>query len=286
MNVYLVIFFQQLIASGTHLVAKTVTHNIDPLILTFLRGVISAVALVFIFFIKEKRIKIERKDLPLLFWLSLIAIPINQFLYLYGIKFTLAANGALLYGTTPVFVLVLSRIILKEKMTRAKIFGVLIAFSGVCIVVFERGIDFSSDYFFGNIMIFLAVLAWALYAVQGKRLIKKYGAFYISALTLIIGALMFVPIGMFGLSTFDITAVSQNDWYGILYLALGTSVVGYLLWYYAIGKFDTTKVAVFQNAQPILTALMGFVFLHQGISLNFVFGGVITIVGVLLTQKK
>jgi drug/metabolite transporter (DMT)-like permease len=222
----------------------------------------------------------------MLVWLSLLAIPINQYFYLYGMKFTLAANGALLYATTPAFILVFSRIILGEPMTQYKIIGVIIAFIGVGIVIVERGIDFSSDYFFGNVMILIAVIAWALYAIQGKRMIGRYGSFHVSSLTIITGALLFAPPGMASLAWFDVSTISVNNWFGILYLALGTSVVGYVLWYYAIGKFDMTKVAVFANAQPILTTILAVIFLDQPISMAFVVGGSITLMGVLLTQKK
>jgi drug/metabolite transporter (DMT)-like permease len=275
-----------LIASGTHLIAKTVTNDVDPMTLTFIRGVISGGALTVLFIVREKTIKIRKEDLPMLVWLSLLAIPVNQYFYLYGMKFTLAANGALLYATTPAFILVFSRIILGEPMTQYKIIGVIIAFIGVGIVIVERGIDFSSDYFFGNLMILLAVIAWALYAIQGKKMIGRYGSFHVSSLTIITGALLFVPPGMASLSWFDVTTISVNNWFGILYLALGTSVVGYVLWYYAIGKFDMTKVAVFANAQPIMTTILAVIFLDQPISMVFIVGGSITLMGVLLTQKK
>ncbi|KAF0138737.1 MAG: hypothetical protein FD122_3709 [Stygiobacter sp.] len=218
--------------------------------------------------------------------LAFIAIPVNQFLYLYGMKYTLAANGALLYALTPVFVLIFSRLLLGESMSLTKLIGVIIAFVGVSVVIFEHGIDFSSDYFFGNVLIFIAVIAWALYGVQGKKLIKKYGAFHVSSLTIIFGAILFVPEGLAGLTWFNINDISFSNWLGILYLALGTSVIGYVLWYYALGKFDSTKVAVFANAQPILTTLLAVIFLHQPISTTFLIGGGVTIVGVLLTQRK
>ncbi|MDD8017731.1 MAG: DMT family transporter [Bacteroidota bacterium] len=286
MNIYIIMVIQQLIASGTHLIAKTVTRDVDPMSLTFIRGIIAATVLSAIFALREKRIKIQKEDYAVVIWLSFIAIPINQFFYLYGMKFTLAANGALLYATTPAFVLVFSRVLLGEALTKYKVIGVIIAFIGVSIVIFERGIDFSSDYFFGNVMILVAVMAWALYGVQGKKLIAKYGAFHISSLTVICGALLFIPPGAASLTWFDATTISINNWFGILYLALGTSVISYVLWYYAIGKFDTTKVAVFANAQPILTTILAVIFLHQSVTSAFIIGGVITISGVLITQKR
>lgn len=285
MNIYIIILFQQLIAAGTHLVAKTVTQDVDPVLLTFLRNSISLVALSIMFFARGKRVSLERGDIPKLIWLSILAIPLNQFLYLYGIKFTLASNGALLYATTPALILILSSVMLSESMSRKKVLGVLIAFIGISMVMFEKGIDFSSDYFYGNVMIFFAVIAWALYAIQGKKLVMKYGAFSSTALSMIGGAILFIPLGAADIALNGFPELTTGNWLSILYLSLGTSVVAYILWFYALGRMDTTKVAVFANAQPILTTILAVVLLDQPITGVFIVGGLITIFGVWMTQK-
>ena len=275
-----------MLAGGTHLVAKTVTQEVNPVALTFIRNCISLFAMLIMFFVREKRIKVEKQDLKQLLWLSFLAVPMNQFLYLYGIKFTLASNGALLYATTPALILIFSYFMLSETMTKKKILGVIVAFIGVAMVMFERGIDFDSDYFFGNVMIFLAVIAWALFAIQGKKLVVKYGAFHITVLSMIGGATMFLPVGLVEFAWHGLPTLTAGNWMSILYLSLGTSILSYLLWFYALGKLDTTKVAVFANAQPIFTTIMAVIFLNQPITTTFVIGGVITIAGVLLTQRK
>ncbi len=285
MNIYIIIIIQQLIAAGTHLVAKTVTQDVDPITLTFIRNSISMVALLGLFFAWERNIKVAREEWKHLFRLSLLAVPLNQFLYLYGIKYTIASNGALLYALTPAMILILSSMVLKEPMTRKKIIGVVIAFTGIAIVMFEKGIDLSSDYFFGNVVIFFAVLAWALYAIQAKQLIVKYGAFHITALSMIGGAILFMPVGFIFVAVEGLPEIATGNWFGILYLALGTSVVSYILWFYAIGKMDTTKVAVFSNAQPVLATILAVLLLDQPITIPFLIGGTITIIGVYLTQR-
>jgi drug/metabolite transporter (DMT)-like permease len=286
MNIYVIMFFQQLLAAGTHLVAKTVTAQVDPVILTFLRNCISLMAMLLMFVVRERHIKVERKDLPRLLWLSFLAVPMNQFLYLYGIKFTLAANGALLYAMTPALILVLSFFLLKESMTPLKVIGIALAFCGITIVIFERGVDFSSDYAYGNIMIFMAVIAWALFAIHGKILVKKYGAFHITVLSMIGGAVMFLPVGLIQIGLQGFPEIGVMDWAGILYLSLGTSVISYMLWFYALGRMDTAKVAVFANAQPILTTILAVLFLDQPVTMFFLIGGSITIGGVFLTQQS
>ena len=76
--IYFLIFIQVLIASGTHLVAKAVVVDIEPVTLTFLRTCVSSAALAILFIIKEKRIKILRVDYGKMLWLSFVVIPLNQ----------------------------------------------------------------------------------------------------------------------------------------------------------------------------------------------------------------
>jgi len=282
--IYFLIFIQVLLASGTHLVAKAVVADVDPVTLTFLRTCVSSAALAILFIIKEKRIKILKADYGKMLWLSFIVIPLNQFLFLYAIKFTTAANASLLYATTPVLVLVFSHLMLGEKLTRRKITGVLIAFCGVAMIIFEHGVSFSSDYTYGNVVMFVAVIAWSLYTIQGKPLVVKYGAFHIASLSMIGGMVLFLPLGIYGVSRFDLSTLTITHWEAILYLGLGTSVVSYFLWYYAIGKMETTKVAIFANAQPIVTSVLSYIFLHQLISSHFVVGAGLTLFGVVLTE--
>ena len=284
MNIYVVLILQLLVASGTHIVAKAVTADVDPVTLTFLRTIISGLGMILLLRARKISWKVDRSDVKRLLLLGLLGIPLNQFLYLYGIGFTTAANGALLYATTPVLVMVLSSILLKEKVTVRKAAGILLAFGGVVIVIFERGLDFSSGYTYGNIVIFVAVIAWGLFTVLGRPLILKYGALKVTCLAMLAGTAMYFPVGVVGAIVNPIHDISATDWIGILYLGIGTSIVGYVLWYYAIGRIDVSKVAVFANGQPILATVLAMIFLDYVITGNFVVGGMMTLAGVILTQ--
>jgi drug/metabolite transporter (DMT)-like permease len=286
MNVYLVLCIQLLIAGGTHIVAKAVVSSVDPAQLTFLRSIFSTFGLVGILFLRRRIPKIERGDWKKLTWIGFLGLPLNQFLYLYGLQHSTAANGALLYATTPVFVLIVSRILLGESLTPGKTFGVALALAGVSIVVFERGVDFSSEHTFGNLMILLAVVAWGLFTVQGKPLVLKYGAIQTIAVAMTIGMVLFLPIGIFATAQMSITVLEPPQWAGIAYLGLGTSVFGYLLWYYAIGKIEVSKAAVFTNGQPIFATILAVIFLDYTITGIFVLGGLITLAGVIMTQRS
>lgn len=284
MAVYFILIFQQFIGSGTHIVSKVMVGDVDPVTLTTLRSLIAAVGFLIISFFRNTTFKFDKSDYPMLLFLSFAAIYLNQFVFLYSLKFTTPANASLLYATTPTMVLLLSFFFFKDKLTFTKTFGIAVALVGILLVVFDRGIDLKSEYTLGNLMLIGAVISWSMYTVFGKKLILKYGAFKTSSATMILGSFIFLPFGMFGLFNFDFSHLHIVDVGGILYLGLGTSILGYGLWYYALGKIDTNKVAIFTNLQPVITTVLAVVLLGQTITPIFVIGGIIAICGVVLTQ--
>jgi drug/metabolite transporter (DMT)-like permease len=285
-NVYFLLILQQIIAGGTHIVAKAVVDDIDASTLTFLRTVLAAAGLFAIVRMRSGPLNIERSDWGQLALLGFVGVTLNQFFYLYGLKFSTAANGALLYASTPVFVLILSRLMYRETITPKKTLGILLAFVGITIVILERGIDFSSGYAFGNLLILIAVAGWALFTVLGKKMILKYGALRTTAAMMLFGTLIFLPFGIVSAVQFPFGRLSLLDWSGVLYLAVGTSILGYLLWYHALSRIEASKVAVFSNAQPVFATILSLIFLNYTITPAFVTGSIITIFAIYITQRS
>ena len=283
-SVYLVLLVQSLFASGTHLVAKVAARDVEPFTLTLVRSLIAASAFSLLLLLRGGFPRIRRQDWPLVLLLAFLAIPLNQFLFLFGIRSTTPSNAALLYATTPILVVLFSRWLLGERLTRRKLIGVALGFAGVAIVILERGVDASIEYVHGNLIIYVAVLAWGLYTVLGKRLIMQYGPLDASAITLLIGTLIFLPIGIIPALQFDYASIGGWTWAQIAYLGVITSVVSYLLWYYALGRVEAGKVALFANLQPILTTVLAVVLLGQGVTVQFVLGGILAILGVIIAQ--
>jgi drug/metabolite transporter (DMT)-like permease len=284
MNIYIVILIQTFLGGATHIVAKSVTNDVDAVTLTFLRSVVSNLGLVLVCWMRGVRLKVSPKDRGMLILLGILGTG-NQLLYMYGVHFTTAANGALLYGTTPVIVLVFSRILLGEKVTFKKTSGIVLAFLGVSIVIFERGISLSSSHTYGNLIVLVAVCAWGLFTIFGKSMVVKYGALQTTSVAAFLGGAMLFPFGVFSASRFEFSLLNTMDWLGILYLGIGTSIVSYLLWYYALRRIEASKLAVFSNGQPIVAALLSVIFLQYTFTTAFLIGGTITVAGVVLTQR-
>jgi len=285
MNVYVVILIQTFLGGATHIVAKSVTNDLDAVTLTFLRSIVSNLGLAFLFWMRRAKVNVFPGDRKKMLLLGMLGTG-NQLLYMYGIHYTTAANGALLYGATPIIVLLFSRVFLKEKITAVKSAGIAMAFIGVSIVIFEHGVSLSTDHTYGNLIVLVAVIAWGLFTIFGKSMVIKYGALQTTSIAAFLGGTMLLPFGLISASRFDFSSLNSTDWLGILYLGIGTSVISYLLWYYALRRIDASRLAVFSNGQPIVAALLSVIFLQYTFTSAFLIGGTITVAGVILTQQR
>ncbi len=286
--VYFYLILQQLIGSTTHLVAQDVTQSVDPGLLLLLRSLGAASAFFVLLLFTERRwnvfSRIARKDIGRLVLLGLLNVPLNQLLYLYGIKYTTPENSALLYSLTPALVFLFTAIRHSERPSGKKALGIGLALIGAVVVMFDQGAQFASKHTEGNILIFIAVIAWSLFTMLGRSVVLKYGAFYVTAVNMIFGALLYLPFGLLTGHFSDVSGFSGISWTEVAYLILFASVLNYLLWYAALARLEATRVAVFQNLQPIITTAMALYFGRAVLTLQFVGGGSLALIGVLVVE--
>jgi drug/metabolite transporter (DMT)-like permease len=283
--IYSILVVEQIIASGTFLAAKWALAEFPPMTLAFLRFLIAACGLYVIHRVWPERKPVARNDWGRIALLGVLAVVVNQAFFLYGLRFTSPTHAALLYGATPVLVFLFAVPLLGEQSTLLKKIGVPVTFLGVVVVVFHRGLEWSTKAWLGDLLILLAVVAWALYTVLGKPLAERYGAVHVTALSLVAGTIFFVPVGVFTIGGFDPGAISARGWWSLLYIAIGTSVVCYTIWFWALERLEATQVSVFNNLQPVITALLSFWLLGERVGGLLIVGGVLVIIGVVLTER-
>lgn len=275
----------QPVISGTYLMAKLGLREFSPLAFGLYRFLIAGVVFTVLLAIKNQFRLPQRRDWGAFLWLALLVVPLNQGLFLYGMKYTLVSHGALFYSTTPIMVLGLSCLFLGERPTAMKILGIALGFAGVLLVLFDRGLDLSHETLKGDALLLVAVATWALYTILSKKVLTRYPPMYVTGLSLTAGFLLFVPIGLPAALRQDYTAVTRAGLASLLYLALLTSVLGYLIWNWGLSKLEASKVSVVSNLQPIIAALLGWAFLGEAITVRFVLGAALAMAGVALTER-
>jgi drug/metabolite transporter (DMT)-like permease len=272
-----------LLASGTFLVARGTLAEFPVLPLAQLRFIAATAVLWPVTRWLRGGVVIDPRDRPRLILLGILAVPLNQGLFLVGMQWASASHAALLYALTPTFV-VLFAMRSTGLPTRAQVTGIALAFAGVLTLLLQRGLRFDRDSVRGDLVIFVAVIAWASYLVLGRDVTRRYGPLVVTSEALFAGTLVFLPIGLPALVGFRPGTVSAPAWGGLLYLAWLTSGLNYVIWFWGLEYLKPATVAVLTNLQPVVTVTMAWLFLREPLPGGFVLSTALVLGGVWLTQ--
>lgn len=220
---------------------------------------------------------------------ALLGGPINQGLFLAGIARSTPSHAALLYALTPVGVYLVARVRLGERPTTRKTLGIGIALFGVLVVLAEPWLAGTAtqagETLVGDLLLLSAVSVWVLYSVENKRLAARVGALRAAGWSAMCGGLLALPFAPLLLNPVRLSEASSSAWLGVAYLGLGTSVASYLMWSFALSRLEASRVAVFANLQPVVTALLARGVSGDPITAPLLAGGVLVMGGVLLTER-
>lgn len=281
---YSMVLLHQVLAAFAFPFAKIGLNEIDPFVYAFFRFNLATLIFIPVLYFIHKKKRIIWKDRLKIFIAGLIIIPFNQVLFLVGQSKTSAAHSSLLFATIPIFLYVLAIMFLKEKPTFRRSIGILIASGGVFIILSGGKLEFGTEYLVGDLLILIAVLAWAIGTIILKPLAVKYGAFRVTGLALTYGSIVYFPYGLFKVLNNSLANVTMIGWLSIVYMAIIVSIVAYFLWYWTLKYMEASRIAVLQNIQPIIATAVAAILLGETISGNFVLGGCIAISGVVLTE--
>jgi drug/metabolite transporter (DMT)-like permease len=275
------------LSAGTYLFAKRALLELSPFEVALARFTLAGIIYGALLLARPQRV--ARGDLLRLTALGFIAIPLNQGLFLFGLSLTTPGHAALLYAMTPIFVFVLALLRGEERSSLWKAAGIATAFSGAAVVLVARGQlsgqPDASRALLGDLLVLAAVVAWAVYVVWGKPFAERYGVVTTTGISIVTGSLLYLPVGLWFSRVADFRALSAPGWWSLAYLVVLTSVVAYLLYYWALAREDASRVAIWSNTQPVLTALLAWAIYGDRLTPSFVVGGLLVIAGVAMTQR-
>lgn len=285
-RVYAALLGQVAISAGTYLAGKRAMEELPPLTVVLWRLLLSGLIFTLLLWVTPGPKLPPRHERGRILLLGLLAGPVNQVLFFFGLRMSSAAHAALLYALTPLGVYCLALARGRERGSFRATLGILTALVGVVVLLLERGLASASGSILGDALIAAAVCAWVVYTTEGRPFAAEHGPMRATAWAMVAAALLSTPLMPFALQPVAAAQASLPAQACILYLAVLTSVVAYLLWYYALSHTDASKVAVFSNLQPPATALLAWALLGETLHWTLVVGGGLVLLGVRLTQLR
>jgi len=278
-----------LIYSTNYIVAKDLMpFYIEPRGFIFMR-VIGATALFFILglFSKSAR-KIERKDWFRVFLCGFFGVAANQILFFEGLNLTTPINASVIMTSNPVLVLLLSAILLKEKLRPMKILGVILGGVGaVYLILSTASDDFSlPGISIGNTLIFLNATSFAVYLVIVKPLMRKYDALLVIKWVFASGLVFVIPLGLGQFSEVDWSTWTPSIILAAAFVVVCTTFLAYLFNVFALKTLSSSTVSTYIYLQPLFTTMLALYLAKDALTFEAAVSAGLIFVGVYLVGRK
>lgn len=228
---------------------------------------------------------VRREDWPALFGLALIGHCIYQIFFLGGVARTSVSNSALIFGCTPLTVSLIGAWLGHERPRWPRWVGTTISLAGIYFVV-GHGARLGTSSLAGDALIFLAMLSWAIYTVGTGRLLGRYSPIVVTGLTMAMGTVLYTPIGLWWLRDVDLSGISSSAWAGIVYSAVFSLVVAYVIWYTGVKELGSGHTAIYSNVIPIVAMAVATIVLKEPLTAAKLTGAAAVLGGVALTRLE
>ncbi len=277
--------FAILFWAGNVVVSKMASHNISPVAITFYRLVLAlAVMSTFVLIPVWKNrhtIQLYWKQLALGGFLS---VSLFQFLSYQAAATTTATNMAIVTALIPLLTMILSSLILKDKISYGMLFGGALSFYGILYLLSHGSIlnIWDQGVHLGDGLMLVAALGYALYGVLLKHWKMPIPAWQSNFVQSSFAILYVLPFFIF-LPAADMQ-LNQTTIPLILYASIFSSILLSYLWIEGVRHLGPNRNSIFMNLLPLFTALIAVILLGEHLQAFHYLGGGLTLIGILIAQ--
>ena len=231
--------------------------------------------------------KIEYNDFPKFIIAAFFGVALNMLAFFKGLQFTTPINGSVIMVTTPIIVLILSAIILREKITKIKIFGILVGLSGALILsVYNSSASEGDNILLGNFLVLINAASYSYYLILIKKITDKYHPYTFIKWLFLFGTMFVLPFGYRELSVVDWSSFTPYIWFSVLFVVVGATFATYLLNPLALRKLSATTVSTFLYIQPIFAGIFAIIMGSDTINVVKIIATLLIFLGVYLVTKS
>tara|TARA_Y100001935_G_scaffold76695_1_gene64058 strand:+ start:2044 stop:2940 length:897 start_codon:yes stop_codon:yes gene_type:complete len=238
--------------------------------------------LTYIFFIKEK---VNSSDLVRLIFCGLFGVAINQLFFFEGLNLTTPINAAIIMTVSPILVIIFSAIIIKEKITIRKIFGIFLGLTGAATLILKSGaISLNNDYFIGNFLVFVNATSYSIYLVIVKGLMTKYNPITVMFYVFSFGLIFVFPFGISELSNVSLEIFTLEIFLKVGFVVICTTFLAYLFNAFALKSLNPSVVSIYIYLQPVLATVIAIILKSDSLDLIKIISSVFIFSAVFLVS--
>jgi drug/metabolite transporter (DMT)-like permease len=271
-------------------VGRLLARDLPPISIAVLRYAIVVPILFAILWLKGTRLTISRPWIANMVAMGVLSTTLYQAFFLFGVKYAAASDDSLVIGVGPVLIAVLASFVLNEPLTRTKVLGLLSGLGGIAVISLLSPNTDVPNRLLGVTLVFGGAAAYALYTVLLRRFVSANRASHPEMAPSSLSILAWISLfGWVFLIPFSILEYpwtytwTTTSWWGILYLALLSTVVGYFFYVEGVSKIGASKAAIFSNLVPVFGVISSILLLGEnaspwhGVSFLLILAGVVLV---------
>lgn len=257
-----------------------------PFAINIIRVGLTTVLLWILFIFKPVKSLINKKDLGRFSLCALTGVAVNQLLFVKGLSLTFSIHAALLMLTTPILIVMIAAWILKERLNKFKISGLVLGITGAVILVTSKeNFGEGSKAYLGDLLIISNAIAYTFYFILVKPLMKSYDPILIIRVIFTIGFFMMLPF-----CWQEFNEVSWNTFTPLAWTNLGLVVItgtflAYLFNVYGIKILGASIAGSYIYSQPIFAAAIAISFLGESLTATKLAAAACIFLGLYLSNK-
>ena len=231
---------------------------------------------------------IDKKDYRRILLCAILGMGINMLAFFKGLSLSTPINSAVLITVTPIIVLILSAILIKEKITSRKILGIVIGLAGALgLILFGNEIRQDAPNIpLGNFYILLNAIFYGSYMIVAKILIEKYHPFTFMKWLFSLGILICLPFGYHKFMAIEWAALPFEAVWKIVFVIVGTTFCTYLFNIFALTQLKASTLSAFIYLQPLIGILYAVLTGQDQLTTIKIVAAVLVLLGVYLASRK
>lgn len=232
--------------------------------------------------------KIALGDFPRIIAAALFGVALNMLTFFKGLSLTSPISASVIMVTTPIIVLVLSAFIIKERMLKRKVLGIVLGLIGTAfLILYGKSIGKATNAGLGNLLVFINAVSYGFYLILVKKLMEKYNAFTFVKWIYTFGFLMVLPFGWREFQAIDWSFMPTDIYLKVTFVVVISTFLTYLFNLLSMKELNPSTVAVFIYLQPLFATIFAIGLGKDELSLVKIASAALIFTGVfLVTQKK
>ena len=231
--------------------------------------------------------KIAITDFPRIIAAAFFGVAFNMLTFFKGLSLTSPISAAVIMVSTPMIVLVLSAIIIKERMKKRMVIGIVLGLIGTAsLILYGKSIGDTSQSGLGNFLVLVNAISYGFYLIIVKKLMNTYNAFTFVKWIYLFGFIMVLPFGWNQFADVDWTIVPTDIYWKIGFVVIISTFLTYLLNLLSMKELKPTTVAVFIYLQPVFATIFAISLGKDELTIVKIVSAILIFIGVFLVTQK